>query len=164
MRRGNGRKRHEKVSKVQVVREKTLNFAVINYEEISKHNTLFHTLFNDCVDRFGHHDRGVRAYGSCVCCPSNLKKALQRCRCQPLHEAANENLVAHRHGANRFSSSAARVAFVASAACNALRFIAFARLCKGVLENVAPAFAWFVAAISSAAYVTFDLILLFPIA
>lgn len=137
---------------------------MINYEEIDKHNTLRHTLLNDCVDRFGHHDRGVRAYGSCVCCPSNLKKALQRCRCQPLHEAANENPVANRHGANRLSSFAARVAFSASAADNELWIIAFARSCKGHLENVAPAFAWFVAAISSAAYVTFDLILLFPIA
>jgi len=62
MRRGNGRKRIEKVSKVLVVREKILNFAVINDEEISKHNTLLHTLFNDCVDWFGHHDRGVRTY------------------------------------------------------------------------------------------------------
>jgi hypothetical protein len=81
-----------------------------------------------------------------------------------LHEAANKNLVAHKHGANWFSSSAARVAFVASAACNALRFIAFARSCKGHLENVAPAFAWFVAAISPATYNTFNLISLFPIA
>ena len=101
-----------------------LNFAIRimrkSYEEIDKHNTLRHTLLNDCVDRFGHHDRGVRAYGSCVCCPSNLKKALQRCRCQPLHEAANENPVAHRHGANRLSSFAARVAFSASAADNEL--------------------------------------------
>ena len=62
MHREDGRKRHEKVSKDFVVREKTLNFAVINYEEINKHNTLFHTLFNDCVDWFGHHDRGVRTY------------------------------------------------------------------------------------------------------
>jgi hypothetical protein len=81
-----------------------------------------------------------------------------------LHEAANKNLVAHRHGTNRFSSSAARVAFVASAACNTLQLVAFARLRKGVLENVAPACAWHKTAISPAAYNTFNLILLFPIA
>jgi hypothetical protein len=81
-----------------------------------------------------------------------------------LHEAANKNLVAYRHGANWFSSSAARVAFVASAACNALRFIAFACLCKGILENVAPACAWYQTAISPVTYNTFNLILLFPVA
>ena len=80
-----------------------------------------------------------------------------------MHEAANKNLVAYRHGANWFSSSAARVAFVASAACNALRFIAFACLCKGILENVAPACAWYQTAISPVTYNTFNLILLFPV-
>ena len=54
--------------------------------------------------------------------------------------------------------------FVASAACNTLRLVAFARLRKGVLENVAPACAWHKTAISPAAYNTFNLISLFPIA
>ena len=72
--------------------------------------------------------------------------------------------VAHQSSKRHCNDADASHCMRLQIACNTLQLVAFARLCKGVLENVAPACAWHKTAISPAAYNTFNLISLFPIA